>query len=93
MIRASKMRLLLSATIALSAAMATPGPAMAQHQEDPDALYYLTYYNEDYSQEMGREQDNCNSWGVSRNAVYGVQTPYVWKQLYAYCRNGQLSLT
>lgn len=39
MIRANKIRLLLSASVALSAAMATPGPAMALYQERGEAMY------------------------------------------------------
>lgn len=93
MVKANWKRILLSATIALGAAMVTPGPAMALYQQDPEALYHYSYYNEDYSQEVGHESDTCNYFGVGRTQLTGVRTNQVWQTWYAYCRDGQLSLT
>ena len=91
MIKTNMKRMLVSATIVLSAALASPGPAMGQHVGDEE-LYHYYYSNQDYSESVGEAEDRCNYWGISRHQLWGTTGPNVHSEIWAYCRNGQLSL-
>lgn len=88
MIKSNSKRLLITATIALGAALASPRPAMAQYPEGA-ALYRYYYYNQDYSEIVGEAYDNCNAVAIGTSQIWGVQTGYVTLEVWAYCRNGQ----
>jgi hypothetical protein len=93
MIKANMKRMLISATIVLGAALASPGPAIAQWHIGDEELYHYYYFNdENFSQSVGEAEDRCNSWGISRHQLHGTATPYFTSEIWAYCRNGQLSL-
>jgi hypothetical protein len=90
-------RMLISATVALGAVLASPGPAMAQWHNGDDPLYHYFYYEGDRSQhggwqDVGEAQDTCNSWGVGRQQLWGVSSASFYAEVWAYCRDGQLSL-
>lgn len=87
----NKKRALLSATVALTAALAMPGPAMAQYHQGTDPLYEYTYYSDaTFSEDVGYSRDTCNWWGVGSTAVRGTWTPHSTSQIWAYCVDGQL---
>ncbi|HYJ81608.1 MAG TPA: hypothetical protein VEW26_02030 [Allosphingosinicella sp.] len=89
MIRTDIKRMMISATVVVGAAMASAGPVQAS---DPDALYHYYYSNQDYSESVGEAEDRCNSWGISWHQLWGTTGPNVHSEIWAYCRNGQLSL-
>lgn len=92
MIKGNMKRSLLSATVVLCAALTMPGPAMAQYHQGDDPLYHYYYLNENESQDVGEAEDRCNSWGVSRHQIWGTTSPNFRSEIWAYCRDGQLSL-
>jgi hypothetical protein len=92
MINANRKRALLTPTVALCAAVAMPGPAMAQYHTGSDALYYHYYYSDStYTEQVGWDRDTCNRWGIGRTATDGSWSNYVQLEIWAYCVNGQLS--
>lgn len=91
MVKADIKRAMISATIALSAVLANPGPAMAQYHQGESPLYNYYYFNQAREQ-VGYEYDTCNYWGLGKSALDGVRTSDVVTEIYAYCRDGQLSL-
>jgi hypothetical protein len=92
MISANMKRVLLSATVVVAATVAGAGPVTGQ-PADAEALYHYYYTNQDRSEDLGEAEDRCHSWGISReNILWGVKTANYTTDIWAYCRNGQLSL-
>ncbi|HEX9946908.1 MAG TPA: hypothetical protein VGA98_05140 [Allosphingosinicella sp.] len=78
MIKVSTKHRLLSAAVAVGAALAIAGPAIAQYHQGSDLLYEYYYYSDaTYTDNVGYDRDTCNRWGVGRTATDGSSTPYV----------------
>lgn len=93
MINARMKRTLLSATIAIGAAVAVAGPVTGQPPQ-ADALYHYYYFDQSYTETAGEAEDECHYSGISRatNVIWGTQTAYHYEDIWAYCRDGQLTL-
>lgn len=92
MIKAMMKRALLVATVALGAVAVNPVPVSAQlvHQ-GTDPLYDNYYFSDaTYTNQVGYDRDTCNYYGVGHTATQGTWTPYVQREIWAYCVNGQL---
>ena len=91
MIKATVTRTLLSAAI-VTAAFSMPGPAMAQYHQGDDPLYHYYYSNAAQTETVGEAEDRCSIYGVTRHQLWGTTGPNVHSEIWAWCRNGQLSL-
>jgi hypothetical protein len=91
MINANVKRILLYTTIALGAA-GVVGSATAQPPQAAEMYHY--YYVNQYDDEVGQAADECHYSGITRasHMIYGVKTDQFTTEIYAYCRNGQLTL-
>ena len=80
-------RAMLAATVALGAAFA--GPAMSH---DSEALYNYYYFDANHVQ-IGYDSDHCSRWGINRvTGTPPAGTVHIVEEVYAYCRDGQLTL-
>jgi hypothetical protein len=92
MVYARMKRVARSVTIAFVAAVAVAAPVTGQPPE-AEALYHYYYFNQDYSESVGESEDRCHSYGISReNVLWGTKTSNYHTDIWAYCRNGQLTL-
>lgn len=90
MIKANMKRLAISATLALSTALATAGPATAQFQPNRQILYRYTYFSDaNFSEVVGFMEEECYYTGSSND--FGTVTPHFQKEAWAYCIDGWLS--
>ena len=80
-------RALLAATAVLGAAFAAPALG-----RDSEALYNYYYFDANYEQ-IGYASDYCSRSGINRvTSPPPAGTVHVSEEIYAYCRNGQLTL-
>ena len=88
----SRTRASMTLLAAACAAVAMPGPAMAQYHQGEDVLYYHYYYSDaTYTDQIGWDRDTCNYYGVGRTATQGSFSNYEQLEPYAMCVNGQLA--
>lgn len=92
MINLSIKRPMISATVALAAALTMSGPAGAQYHQGSQAMYNTLYYSDaTHTEEVGYGQDVCTRYGVYES-LQGYRTIHAQMEPTAYCVDGQYRL-